>query len=261
MQIVSNQTKIVYDDLGMGEPTLFMMTGWCAPRTYYKDLVGVCAPKRRCLVIDWPRHGDSGMPEGDFGEKELVDAAKEVIRKSGARKVVPVAAAHSGWVAIDLYRELPDTIHELVLLDWLVLQPPQGFLEGLKGLQSPTQWKQIRDALFTEWLSGIDNAKVSGYVREGMGAFGYEMWSRAGREIGASYDRFVSPLSALEKMKRPPTVLHMYSIPKDPFFLRAQESFARDHPWFSVKRLNGITHFPALEDPTRVAALMDNFLE
>src|SRR5579872_90445 len=193
MQIVSNQTKIVYDDVGKGEPALFMMTGWCAPRTYFKDLVDLCAPKRRCIVIDWPGHGDSDLPEGDFGEKELVNWAKEVIRKSGARKVVPVAAAHSGWVAIELYRELPGTIDEMVFLDWLVLPPPQEFQEGLMELQSPARWKQIRDALFTEWLSGIDNSKVSGYVREGMGTFGYEMWSRAGREIRASYDRFVSP--------------------------------------------------------------------
>jgi pimeloyl-ACP methyl ester carboxylesterase len=236
MDVVSHGTKIVYDDVGDGEPALLLMSGWCAPRTYYNHFVALSSLKRRCLVIDWPGHGDSELPKADFGEKELVDAAKEVIRKSGARRVVPVAAAHSGWVAIELRRELPETIQELVLPDWLVLQPPREFLEGLRGLQNPEQWKQIRDGLFAEWLAGIDNAKVSGYVRKEMGSFGYDMWSRAGREIAMSYNRFGSPLSALEKLgPSPPRVLHIYSIPKDDAFLKSQEVYSREHSWFSVE--------------------------
>ena len=196
------------------------------------------------------------------GKRRLVDAAKDVIRKSGARRVVSVASAHSGWIAIEVRRELPETIQELVLLDWLVLQPPQEFLEGLKGLKNPEQWKQIRDELFAEWLAGIDNAKVSGYVREEMGFFGHDMWSRAGREIAKSYTRFGSPLNALEKLgPSPPRVLHIYSIPKDDAFLKGQEVYAGEHSWFNVERLNGITHFPALENPEAVAVLINSFLK
>jgi pimeloyl-ACP methyl ester carboxylesterase len=98
MDVVSHGTRIVYDDVGDGEPALLLMSGLCAPRTYYNHLVALSSPKRRCLVIDWPGHGDSEQPKADFGEKELLEAAKDVIRKSGARRVVPVAAAHSGWM-------------------------------------------------------------------------------------------------------------------------------------------------------------------
>ena len=85
------------------------------------------------------------------------------------------------------------------------------------------------------------------------------MWSRAGREIEADYDRFQSPLKALDGLVKPPRVLHIYSIPKDDAFLYALEQFAIDHSWFKVHRLDGATHFPALEDPQAVADKIEEF--
>ena len=36
--------------------------------------------------------------------------------------------------------------------------------------------------------------------------------------------------------------------------------FSAANPWFSVKRLDGVTHFPALEIPDATAAEIENFL-
>jgi len=256
----SNGTSIAYDDLGKGEPSILLISGWCGPRTYYRDLVKQLSTKRRCLVIDWPGHGDSELPKKDFGEEELVRASIEVLKKSGAQRVVIVSAAHSGWVAIDLVRQLPEQIEALVFLDWLVLEPPKQFLDALKGLQDSNDWKQVRDALFSEWLSESTDQKITQYVQDEMGVFGFNMWSRAGSEIEASYNRYHSPLDALEKLGSPPTVLHIFSIPKDEKFLKAQQEFARTHRRFRVERLEGKTHFPALEDPLRVSVLIENVM-
>jgi pimeloyl-ACP methyl ester carboxylesterase len=230
------------------------MPGWCANRTHFGELVSICAPQRRCLVIDWPGHGESGTPDSDFGDKDLIDAAKAVIEKSKATRVIPVSTAHAGWVAIELRRQLSERIDKIALLDWLVLDPPAPFLEGLRGLQSPNHWKQVRDALFATWLSEIGDAKIIDQVQRDIGSYGYEMWSRAGREIGAEYTRFQNPLRAMSELRNPPPILHLFSIPKDEAFLAEQQNFAKNHPWFKVRRLDGKTHFPSLECADVVAA-------
>ena len=65
----------------------------------------------------------------------------------------------------------------------------------------------------------------------------------------------------MEKLEHPPRVHHIFSIPKDEAFLRDQQKFAKEHSWFSVQRLDGYTHFPALEDPRTVADIIENSLK
>ena len=45
---------------------------------------------------------------------------------SGADRIVPVALAHAGWVAIELRRRLGKKIPAIVLVDWIVLDLPAG---------------------------------------------------------------------------------------------------------------------------------------
>lgn len=254
LEALSNGTRIEYDDVGRGEPALLFMPGWCANRSHFGKLVRICSTQRRCLAIDWPGHGGSGVPGRDFGEKDLVDAARAVIEKSGVKRVVAVSTAHAGWTSLDLWRQLGGQVEKIVLVDWLVLEPPPSFLEGLRGLQSRDSWRKVRDNLFSMWLSDTGgDSEIARQVERDMGSYGFDMWSRAGREIEAAYARHKTPLKALEGLREPPLVLHLYSIPKDEGFLAAQEEFAVRHSWFRVHRLEGKTHFPSLECPDVVA--------
>lgn len=232
------------------------MPGWCADRTHFEKVISICSDRRRCLAVDWPGHGESENPPGDFGDKDLVDAARVVIEKSGPKRLILAPTAHAGWIALELSRQLGERIHKIVLLDWLVLEPPPSFLEGLKGLQSRDSWRQVRDGMFSMWFSEAEDPDVAEGVQRDMGSYGYEMWSRAGREISAEYARYKTPLAAIDSLAKAPPVLHMYSIPKDEAFLTAQQGFAQTHPWFSVRRLDGKTHFPCLERPEVVAAAL-----
>lgn len=139
-------------------------------------------------MVDWPGHGDSGLPAQDFGEVELVEAAKEIIGRSNTRYVVPVAAAHSDWVAIELRRQLGEMIPEVVLLDWLVLDPPPGFMRALKGLQTREHWQEVRDGLFREWLSENPNEKIAHYVQKEMGS----LTMKCGHELDAKSRRIMT---------------------------------------------------------------------
>ncbi len=260
MARTKSAVSVAFDDQGRGDPALLCFPGWCVDRTAFRDLVQACSRVRHTLSLDWRGHGESAPVRGDFGEAALIEDALAVIHESGTHQVVPVALAHSGWVAIELRRRLGERIQAIVLVDWLVLDPPPPFIEALAALQDSGKWQSTRDQLFSMWLQGVDNPKVIRLVREVMGSYGFEMWARAGRAIGAAYRREGSPLKALAELRPPVPVLHLYAQPADPGFLQAQETFAAANPWFTVRKLNAKSHFPMLELPEDMANAIESFL-
>jgi pimeloyl-ACP methyl ester carboxylesterase len=260
-QVTSTEVPIVYDDLGQGDPAFLFLPGWCANRTVFQDLAPLCARRHRALVLDWRGHGESGSPQADFGKDELVEDALSVIHASGARRIVPVALSHAGWVAIELRQRLGARVEKLVMLDWIIMmQPPREFFEGLEGMQSRERWRETVERIFAVWLSDVNQPALIRFVREEMGSYGFDMWSRAAREISSAYADLGVPIQILSRMNPPVPVMHLYAQPEDPRYLTAQELFAASHSWFSVQRLNARSHFPMYEVPDDMAKAIDEFV-
>jgi pimeloyl-ACP methyl ester carboxylesterase len=260
-QVTSREVPIVYDDLGQGDPALLFLPGWCANRTVFQDLASLCAQHRRALALDWRGHGESGSPKADFGKDELVEDALSVIDASGARRIVPVALAHAGWVAIELRQRLGSRVEKLVLLDWIIMmQPPREFFESLEGMQSRERWRETIERIFAVWLSDVDNPALVRFVRDEMGSYGFDMWSRAAREIASAYADPGIPIQILSSMNPPPPVLHLYAQPEDPRYLEAQQLFATSNSWFSVHKLEARSHFPMFEVPEEIANAIEEFV-
>jgi pimeloyl-ACP methyl ester carboxylesterase len=211
------------------------------------------------LTFDWRGHGDSDRPTGDFGHGELVSDALAVIEAAGAENVVPIAQAHGGWVALELWRRLGDRIPKIFLTSWLVLEPPPPFVAVLSALEDEQRWQTARDQLFSAWLTGAPSG-LAHRMREEMAAYDFAMWARAARAIGGEYARHGCPLRALSAMTPAPRIRHVFSQPRAPEFLEAQESFAREHAWFTVRRLDAQSHFSTLEIPDVTAAEVAAFV-
>jgi pimeloyl-ACP methyl ester carboxylesterase len=255
-----SDVAIAFDDEGHGEPALLCLPGWCIDRTAFRDLVPECSRNRRTLALDWRGHGESEQVGTDFGESALVEDVLAVIRESGVRQLVPVALAHSGWVAIELRRRLGDRVPAIVLVDWLVLDPPPFFVGALNALQDPGNSQAARDRLFSMWMHDVDNPAVIRLVGEVAASYDFEMWARAGREIGIAYRRHGNPLRALAALRPVTRVMHLYAQPDDPGYLHAQEAFAAENLWFSVRRLGAKSHFPMLEIPQDMADAIESFV-
>ncbi len=254
----SGGVRIRYDDVGQGDTALLCIPGWCTSRALFLPLVSRLCVRHRLLVMDLRGHGES-EPAGDFDTETMVEDALAVVEASGVRRVVPVALSHAGWLAIELRRRLGERLSKLVLLDWLVLDPPPPFLAALKALQSG-DWTRTRDALFGMWLEGVDSEAVILFVRGDMMSFDGAMWKRAGREIARAYARAGNPLQALTTLSPPVPTLHLYAQPEDPAYRMGQESFADSHPWFQVEKLPAHSHFPMLETPDVVARSIERFV-
>ncbi len=256
----SDGIQIAYEDISRYEPTLLFLPGWCEPRTVFQHVSPQCATSHRVTELDWRGHGASGPARGDFGNQELVKDALAVIEATRPEEIVPVCISHAGWVAIELQRRLGEKVRKIVLLDWIVLDPPPPFAAALQGLQRPGSLEKTRDEMFAAWIDGCDNREVVDHVRSEMGAFPAEMWSRAAREISAAYAAYGNPLAALSALQPHIPVLHLYAQPRDEGYLQAQEAFARQNPWFHVRRVEARSHFPSLENPDEVSAAILEFV-
>ncbi len=253
----SGKLQIAFDEAGAGDTTLLLLPGWCASRTMWAKLVPLLAKRFHVVALDWRGHGDSDTPAGDWTSDDNVTDALAVIAASGAGRIVPVAAAHAGWVALELLARLgAERVAKVVLLDWIVLDPPPPFLGALGALQDPASYAAVRDKLFAMWLGSSGNPDVARFVHDDMARYPAALWARGSREIARAYAAHGNPLRAFSALGAGVPVLHVYSQPKDDGYLAAQRGFSAEHPWFQACRIDGETHFPSLETPEAVAGAL-----
>ncbi len=250
---------ITYDDRGVGEPAVVCLPGWCSDRFQFAPLIDRLAFNRRTMVLDWRGHGDSDIPAGDYGYADMIEDILAVINDAGVERVVPVAAAHAGWAALELGRRLPERVPGMVAISWMVMGAPPPFIAGLQRMQEPDGWDEVRDQLFAMWRGGGNHSGVEEQIAH-MSAFGSETWMRAGREIEGAYRANGAPVEVLSNFDPPTPFLHVYAQPNDPVILEAQRTFADNHPWFRVHRVDAKSHFPQFELPDEVARLIEEFV-
>jgi pimeloyl-ACP methyl ester carboxylesterase len=248
------------DDLGAGEPALLLFPGWCGDRTVFEPLLPLLAAGRRTVATDLREHGGSARTGRDFGTHDVVDDLVQLVEGLGLQRVVPVALSHAGWAAIDMRRRLgPTRVPGIVLLDWMPLGTPPGFLDALEALQDEAAWEQVRSGLFAMWTAGVESPALHDYVGA-MGEYGHPYWRRAGREIAAAFTAEGSPLAALEHLDAPCPTLHLYAQPAEDAVLLAQRAYAAEHPWFRVTRLEAGSHFPSFEVPEQTSNAIEEFV-
>jgi pimeloyl-ACP methyl ester carboxylesterase len=250
---------VAYDDVGTGEPTLLVLTGWCSNRERWAPVVRILSERHRVVSFEWRGHGDSAPAPSDFGVDEMLVDALAVVEASGIDTFVPCAASHSGWVAIELYRRMPERVPMLVHADWMVLEPPAPYMDVIRMLQSPDTWPAARDKLFEIWQADVASPDIGGAL-EAMNVHDDDMWMRSGRVIERSYVEHGSPLRYLAELDSPPPVLHLYGQPRSEEYLAAQQAFAAEHDWFHVAQVSAHSHFSMIEAPREVAEAIERFV-
>ena len=258
--VVAYQDHGVVADHASSDCGLLLLPGWCESRAVFAPLIEHLQSQWRTVSADLPGHGASPLPMRDFGFDEIAAATIEAIEQSGLQRVIPITHSHAGWVAIELRRRLGARIPNLVLLDWLVLDPPPAFAGALRGLQDPDHWQDTCDRLFAMWLGGSAPLRVARHVVKDMGIHEASMWARAGREIDRAYRLCGNPLKILAGLEPKVPTVHIYSQPGDDGYLHAQLEFARKNAWFTVQRVEARTHFPSLEAPELVATAIRDFI-
>jgi pimeloyl-ACP methyl ester carboxylesterase len=261
----SEGIRIYYDARGEGEPALLCLPGFCNDHTIFAPLVERLSADHRVLVMDWRGHGKSQASDRDFGFAEMAGDAVAVIEDNGAHSVIPYAQGQLPWVAVELRRRLGERVPKMVASSWPVISARGNplaprFLAAMEALQDEARGREAAEKVVAMFVSGAP-ASLQTQIRNQMLSHGFEMWSRAGREISAMFAQEGDPLAALSKLSPPVPVLHVYAQPPAPEYLSTQESFARDHPWFHVRRLEAASQFPTLEVPDETARVVREFVQ
>lgn len=265
--MLTEKSKLAFDDIGKGEPALLLLPGWCADRGILTVLAELLGKKRRVINADLLGHNESDRPEGNFEIEDVIREASKLIDSLGINEFITVSVAHAGWIAVELRRRLVHRLPKMVFLDWIIIEPPPIFFETLEKMQQPEQWQSARDALFVSW--SLSDPSLAKPFHEFMTNYGFDMWSRAGREIGKSYQEFGSALQVLQTLNPAPTVLNLYSPTQakklyaqddDLSYFKAQQSFALNHPWFHFRRLSSKSHLPSVEVTKEVADAIESFI-
>lgn len=245
---------IDYQDIGTGDTTLFLMPGWCQPKTVFNDFSELAAVFFRVVIIDWRGHGKSSTDGQDFDGAALLIDALTLIEHLGLSRVVPVSVAHASWIAVDLVESLKERVPAVIFLDWIMNQPAAAVFTSIKKC-SMNRWQYARDHLYEFWLAGSDSPIMNHHLKTEMAGSSYPLWRLAGQVIADAYHKYGSPLQRLEKLKNPPKATHIYSLDRNDEYLALQQRFATTHDFFKVKRLeNARTHLAVLERPGDVLA-------
>ena len=256
------QGDIDYQDTGAGEVTLFLMPGWCQPKTVFDAFAEQAAAYYRVVTLDWRGHGKSSTDGEDFDGAALVSDALTLIEYLGLTQLIPVSVAHASWVAVDLAERLPERIPAVVFLDWIMNSPEPMFFTSIDAMQHEDRWQAARDELCQCWLANSDSPTMIHHLQTEMAQSSYQLWRLAGQTITGVYRQYGSPLQRLDMLPHPPQTLHLYSLDRNDEYLALQQRFAKTHDFFQVKRLKQArTHLAVLESPETVLTEILLFLQ
>ncbi len=85
---------IDYLDIGQADTTLFLMPGWCQPKTVFNDFAKLAAEFFRVVIIDWRGHGKSSTNGHDFDGAALLTDALTLIDHLGRKYGGSRASSH-----------------------------------------------------------------------------------------------------------------------------------------------------------------------
>jgi len=213
------------------------------------------------LSLDWRGHGEDRTHNGDFTIDDMASDIVAFVDHLGLETVSTVSSSHGGWANIEACQRLgASRVPKVVLVSWLLTEPSQGIINMCQQLQDPNGWEAARDGFFKVALGNSDNQDIANHFATEMTSFGQPYWNRTGREMGDSYQTWKSVGDRLAALDEPRPIAHLYSVPQDAAYVRANRAFAESHPWFVPVRVPAETHFPVLESPTVVSRIIHEFL-
>jgi pimeloyl-ACP methyl ester carboxylesterase len=255
-----NENPISFGDVGKG-PAVLLLAGWNEDHRMFKHIVPALARRYRVLTLDWRGHGEDRRHNGDFTIDDMAGDIVSFLDAIDVEKAFTVSCSHGGWANIEASQSLGiSRVPRIVLISWRLIDPGKALLDWCKQWQQPASWQAAREAFFKYAVGDSDNADIINHVQNEMKTFGAEYWNRTGREIAGSYRRWPTVMARLEALDAPRPIAHIFTLPHDRDYVKANQDFASSHPWFSPYRLPGETHFPVLESPAAVSRIIHEFL-
>ncbi len=239
-----------YEVHGEGEPTIVFIHGWSCHRLFWNQQIERFQRVRRVVALDLAGHGESEAGRTDWSIEKFGDDVVRVCDVLKLERIVLVGHSMGGPVALDAAKKLGTRVVAVVGVDTIqdvsARFPPeqaQAFVAALRADFPKTVDAFVRERLFSP---GADPALVD-LVAGSMSRRPPEVAIPA-MEALLAYDTG----AALAAVNVP-----VHCINSSPTNVAANQA---RNPRFTAVQMEGVGHFPMLENPERFARLLADFV-
>ena len=263
---------MIYRVAGHGPP-IVLIHGMLNSSSHWRSVALSLASEYTVIAPDLIGHGDSAAPRGDYSLGAHAASIRDLLAAIGVDRATVVGHSLGGGVAMQFFYQFPQRVERLVLIS-------SG---GLGREVSP----MLRTAALPG-VSGLLSLTIHPRLLTGLRALGHRMRER-GMGSGVYVEAIARALSPLENADARGAFLHtlrsvidihgqrvsatdrLYLLESMPTMLVWGE---RDHtiplehgrrahaaiPHSRFRTLPGAAHFPHLEDPDGLSALLRDFM-
>jgi pimeloyl-ACP methyl ester carboxylesterase len=107
---------VSFERWGQGSPTLIFLHGFACERSDWAAQAAVLAKRFGVIALDLPGHGQS-KPPGSPTTEAIAQTLGDLITRLDERGVILVGHSLGCRIALEMYRQRPQTIQGLILLD------------------------------------------------------------------------------------------------------------------------------------------------
>jgi pimeloyl-ACP methyl ester carboxylesterase len=235
-------TEIRYRVYGRGEPAIVFVHCWSCDSGYWDAQLNDFATRNTVITLDLAGHGESsGKQRKNWSIANFGADVAAVVQDSGNQRVVLVGSSMGGPVALEAARRLPGQVIGIVGVDTfreLVTPFPPEQFESILAQMRANFAKTVADYVSNNMFTAQTDPVLKKWIVDDMSAAPPEVAVPAVIALlGMDYR------PTLDALDLPIIAVNSAASPTDEAGIRQLE------PRFRVVNLQGVGHFPMLEDP------------
>jgi pimeloyl-ACP methyl ester carboxylesterase len=249
-----NGVKIVYTLSGSGPP-IVLLHGWMCNRRFWSNQVSFFSKTCRVLAPDFRGHGDSSVPREGYHLKNLAEDIHQLIERLDLSPVTLIGHSMGGMVAQQFAVNHKRSLSCLVLVTTIAADPENHLIS--KRIEAETPHLGFRKA-FLKSVDGWFGQKTSPDIRDWVKEEMLKTPEKVALPLVRSYRRF-DLRNSLSCLSIPVLVMgggqDVSAVPHESRIL------AGTIPGAQLVMLNGVGHFPMIENPKTFNKVLQKCLE
>jgi pimeloyl-ACP methyl ester carboxylesterase len=251
-ELVRDGVRLVYEDVGRGDPPMLFVHGWSCRRSHFAPQVAQFSSSRRCISVDLRGHGDSDAPEQDYTIDGFADDIAWIADRLGVRGALLVGHSMGGAVVLAVAAARPDLAAAVAMCDPAILFPAN--LQVMAAQLAAAFGAPGGMATLEQFAAGqFFTASTDPTLKKDVLA---EML-RTPQHVSASAFTAIATFggeSALRAVNAP--LMYIGAEPEISDVARLREL----KPDAMIARTGGAGHFHQLEVPDQINAMLERFL-
>jgi pimeloyl-ACP methyl ester carboxylesterase len=265
--------RVAYQDVGSGDEALLLIHGMAGSSETWRAVIPQLSKNYRVIAPDLLGHGQSAKPRSDYSLGAFAVMLRDLLDELGISRATVIGQSLGGGVAMQFAYQHRDYCQRLVLISSGGLGPDVGWT--LRLLSAPGA-ELILPVIAPPPVVNVGNKLRSWFSGSGIQSpRGAEMWSayssladpqtrqaflRTLRSVVDYRGQSVSALNRLHLTSDLPTMIIWGDQDRIIPIAHAYAVHAA-RPDCRVEVLDGVGHFPHVERPGDVVALLDDFID